>query len=114
MVFFQAFLVTISSTLVSVYTCAAAESGAPANHWLDSSVECFTGPHLAYVVVASLLLPVFVCMTAIQLATMPDVMPDWSGKKNVFTAPHGRAETAAGLLKLFAGLWYVFGSSTNT
>lgn len=106
---------TASSTLVSVYTCSGSEGGGGAAKatWLDSGVPCFTGPHLAFVAVASLLLPVFLFMAVLQLATMADVMPDWSGKKNVFTAPHGRAEAAAGVVKLFAGVWYIFGSSTN-
>ena len=52
-------------------------------------------------------------MYLVQLSTMSSTNPDWTGKRNAMTMVHGRCEVAAGMLKLIAGLWYVFGGGMN-
>ena len=101
------FMVPITGSLFGPLSC----SSTPGALWMDTSVLCWQSTHLGYVAGAIILLLLFIPTAVFMLATFISRTSNYSGKRNVYSAPCGRIEAASGLLKVFAAAWFVFGNA---
>lgn len=76
--------------------------------WMGTDVACWSGVHIAMVISSAILLPALLAWTLLLSLTLIDRVPDYSGKKNLLAASHGRVDAAMLLLKLFLSAFFVF------
>ena len=104
------FSVPIAGALTSPFYCGSTVPGM----WMDTTAVCWAGTHLAYVAGAVVLMVLYVPLSFFTIATFIDSRPDYSGKRNVYSSPTGRVEVGMGIVRWFAGLWFVYGNDKGS
>lgn len=103
----QGLWMPIMINLASAFVCA--DKGV----WFTSTLTCWTGPHLGIVVSSAILIPTALLWFGTCALTYIDRVPDYTGKKNLMAAAHGRVDAAVLLLKTVLALFYTFAEESN-
>lgn len=99
---------TILMNLLDVFACEAGPRGT----WRATGMSCWSGGHAALVAYVAILIAFVLAYHLTVALTVVNREPDFTGKKNLLGAPHGRVVAAVLLIKFIMSLILVFGETS--
>lgn len=99
--------------LIAPFSCLTIGGGSASAVWMNTTITCFSGPHIGMLVSGVFILFAFCGTMMLLTVTLVDRRTTIAGKDNEVAAVHGRVDAALLFVKLILAAFFVLGFGSN-